>query len=161
MVPLHPIVVHFPIALLPAALLLELVGHLGRRDEFRKVALWLLAIGVAMALISVLTGKLGEEVAEQTMGSEAGEELLHLHERVAYLTTIVWSIALLLRIYLERPGTERWRSLFFAFALLGILSLFLTGFLGGRLVYEYGAGVGAHRLHPTRFGPSLPSEPLK
>lgn len=141
MVPIHPATVHFPVALLPMAFLLELIGHLGNRSELRKAALWLLIIGVMTAWLAVLTGYLAQEHASQTVTDSRGLELLSLHANMSYFTAALWSGILLFRIYLERPDTHRWSRLFLAFALLGTLSVSFTSYLGGRMVYEFGAGV--------------------
>lgn len=141
LVPVHPAVVHFPIALLPMVFVLETIGHFGQRNELRKAALWLLTIGVTAAWFAVLTGYLAQEHASQTIRDSRGLELLQLHAKMAYAAAALWSGLLLGRIYLERPDTERWRPLWLAFAFLGSLVLFFTAYLGGRMVYEFGAGV--------------------
>jgi len=42
LLPLHPMVVHFPIALLFATVLFDIAGAWFKRDSFRDGALWLL-----------------------------------------------------------------------------------------------------------------------
>lgn len=153
MVPIHPAVVHFPIALLPMAFLLEAVGHFAKRDELRKAAIWLLVVGVVTTWLAVLTGYWEQEHASQTVRESQGLELLQLHARIAYFVAVLWSGLLLGRIYLERPEMERWRTLWLAFALLGCLFTFFMAYLGGRMVYEFGAGVA----RPTsELTPTLP-----
>ncbi len=157
--PVHPAIVHFPIALLPTVFLLEAVGHFTNRSELRKAALWLLVFGVMAAWLAVLTGYLSQENASQTVRNSQGLELLRFHANTAYFTATLWSGVLLLRVYLERPETERWRKLFLAFALLGTLSVFFTGYLGGRMVYQFGAGVARE---PIKFIDGVPPpEPIK
>jgi uncharacterized membrane protein len=153
---IHPAAVHFPIALLPMAFLLEAVGHFAKRDELRKAAIWLLVVGVMAAWLAVLTGYLAQEYASQTVRESRGLELLQLHSKMAYFVTALWSGLLLGRIYLERPETERWRTLWLAFAFLGCLLIFFTAYLGGRMVYEFGAGVARPSLSPIDLQGSMP-----
>ena len=59
--PIHPMVVHFPIALLLASLLFDLIALRWRGQECRATSLSLLALGVLAALVALLTGHLAEE----------------------------------------------------------------------------------------------------
>ena len=52
----HPLVVHFPIALLLTAVLLDLAALVLRRPGLHRIALWNLSLGALGAGIAVLTG---------------------------------------------------------------------------------------------------------
>ena len=59
---LHPLVVHFPIALLLSAVGLELLALLLKRPALHRISLWNLCLGTLGAAAAVLTG-LRAEVA--------------------------------------------------------------------------------------------------
>ena len=61
---LHPKIVHFPIALLSAYALLEIIGIVFKNEFLSKTAHLFLFLGVLGALAAVLTGNQAEEAAE-------------------------------------------------------------------------------------------------
>lgn len=56
MMNIHPLLVHFPIALLNAFVLMELLGLLLKKDEMRMAASWMLYLGTAGAAAAVTAG---------------------------------------------------------------------------------------------------------
>jgi uncharacterized membrane protein len=145
---LHPIVVHFPIALLLVAPVFLLAGLL-RKSWARSMAaaaLIVMALGTASAILAMETGEAAGEVADRT--PEINEVLGH-HAELAEKAVIVFSalavVALLLTIVLDvwkREALGRYRRAAFAVFLLVYLGATLlvvqTGHLGGRLVHEFG-----------------------
>src|SRR5579863_7891849 len=53
---LHPLVVHYPIALLTLAPLLYVVAWISSRESWAWTALWMLALGTLGAAVAVWTG---------------------------------------------------------------------------------------------------------
>jgi uncharacterized membrane protein len=138
---LHPLVVHVPIALLPAAAL-ALVGWLVRdRIQWLVVAAWLHAAGLAGAVAALLSG---EDLEHEMEGDPMVELFGHTHEEAGQRT--VWAAGLLLVLILvsvawhrravRRPGVPApWRLLV---ALVGLLVAGLalwTGHVGGTMVW--------------------------
>lgn len=133
----HPIVVHFPIALLLTALGLDALALVLRREALHRVALWNLVLGTVGAAATVLTGLQAERVAKHTFEIH---QVMELHKRLG-LSTLALAVAL-----------SAWRLIArHHLALRGRLALLLagtllagavigTGYLGGRLVYEFGVG---------------------
>ena len=59
---IHPIVVHFPIALLTAAVVVDLVSLFMRsRAAVRDAATWLYCAGAALAILAYFTGRSGAD----------------------------------------------------------------------------------------------------
>ena len=82
---LHPIVVHFPIALLPAAALVDLLGLLSpQRRAVRDTATWLYLAGTTFALLAYFTGRSGVDAMTLT---PVVEPLVNAHENWAFRTT--------------------------------------------------------------------------
>ncbi|MGZ3600544.1 MAG: DUF2231 domain-containing protein, partial [Ktedonobacterales bacterium] len=73
---LHPIVVHFPIALLIASVGMDVLSLVLRRAGLTTAATWLLVLGVPGALAALLTGKISGSV----LNTAAASDLLHLHK---------------------------------------------------------------------------------
>ena len=59
---LHPIVVHFPIALLTAAVVVDFLGLFMRtRAAVRDTATWLYCAGAVVAILAYFTGRNGAD----------------------------------------------------------------------------------------------------
>ena len=138
----HPMLVHFPIALLIAAAGIDILGLLLKNNEkLRFTAVALYVLGALGALASFFTGR---EAADAVLLPAAANPILTEH--ADWATGLVWfyGIYALLRI------TDLWRNrepkagLWWPLALLGAGGLFLvfqTGERGGQMVFEHGVGV--------------------
>jgi len=136
--PLHPILVHFPIALLPTAILFEALGALWGRDFFRPVATWLLGLGLLGGIVATLAGLWNEEAV---VAAGVPETAIDRHESLAFLTLAVFTVLLAMRWLRGRRWIPEHPAVFFSIGLVGLALLGATGYFGGDLVYRYGAGV--------------------
>ncbi len=133
----HPLTVHFPIALLMAALLIETLALAFKKSTWHRIALWNLALGTLGAAVAVLTGRQAAATAKHSFEIH---QIMILHERLGYavlalaVVTVGWR--LLKRDALSRRG--RWVT----WGLLGLACgiLAFSAHLGGRMVYEFGVG---------------------
>jgi uncharacterized membrane protein len=136
---LHPIFVHFPIALLLGATAFYWAGALFRKNEFVVAGKWTLVLGAISAAVAVWTGL-------RAANSVTHNEIVHaIMMRHQYLGYAILSISVILAIWSHvtkqnLPEKGRW----FFLGALGLLSLFViqTGDLGGRMVFLKGVGVG-------------------
>lgn len=136
--PIHPMVVHFPIALLLTSALIDLLAWLTRRPRGHDWAFGLFALGVAAAGAAVLTGDAAHDAVKHLPRIA---EPLETHEKLGFFTLWAGVAAALVRLVARR---EKTRAAGFAAAVLTALCLLLlarTALFGGRLVYEHGAGV--------------------
>ena len=103
---LHPLAVHFPLALIMVAAGVLVVWSIRGTTFWRRVGLLLLTLGMAGALFAYFTGEALEEHVE---GTPIVEELVPLHEDMALYALIVTGVALLglagLSVWLERRTT--------------------------------------------------------
>jgi len=145
---LHPLVIHFPIALLmvvPVFLLLAIVGKT-HAPGFAWSALALLLMGTAAAFVAVSTGRAAGELAEH---SEAINAVLMRHEELAEQTrnifaviTAVYAVLLMLAAAFKRLARGRYRAVVSGVVLLAVLAgslpLVRTAHQGGLLVHKFG-----------------------
>ena len=110
---LHPMIVHFPIALLITGFLFEVAGLIINKEFFSKAGFYLLVLGSAGVLAAYFSG--------QNAGSgieEAGplKDALELHEDAALLSAILSGVALAMRVglvfYKKYQGTLKYVSVF-------------------------------------------------
>lgn len=144
----HPLVVHFPIALLVTAVGLELAALALKRPPLHRVALWNLALGTLGAGLAVLSGLRAARVAKHSFEIW---QVLELHKRLGIVTLILGLTAVSWRLAKRDRLTNRARTLTMLVMLLMLATLVYGAHLGGRLVYEFGVG-GA-------FGTKRPSAP--
>lgn len=132
---LHPMLVHFPIALAIVGFVFELAYLFYKKEvcltKAGTVLLVLATLAAAAAWISgyFLTGE---------MSGEAGE-VRETHEFFATITTLLLVTASSLRLYILKTGVESHPLKWIAFTLYGMaaISVSITGFLGGSLVYNF------------------------
>ncbi|MEE8425239.1 MAG: DUF2231 domain-containing protein [Elusimicrobiota bacterium] len=139
---LHPIAVHFPIALLSVGLLAAVVeAARGKPAWLAEAVSWLLWLGTVSALAAVGLGHLAEETAPHV---PSAWEILYDHENLAHWTAGLFSVLSLGRLWLRRRKGKapRWAggALLLAWMVAAGL-LAYTGYLGGKLVFVHGMGV--------------------
>jgi uncharacterized membrane protein len=175
---LHPLVVHFPIALLLVAPIFVVLALLWKKYTrgLLVAATLLVVLGAAGAVLAVETGEAGEEIAERTAYAA---RLLHEHEELAetartfaiILASVLSSGTIAYLFATRKPETRVSRPLLLvlgiAYLLLhsaGCLVLANTAHAGGKLVREGGLypGSAAGSKHPAalQFPPPTFTLPL-
>ena len=132
--PLHPAVVHFPIALLLSATAADLARLAGLTGDVHVAAL-LMAGGLVMGLVAMTAGMVDFARLDSAV-------VPHALRHMAAVGT-AW-LGYAVALYLRRDTLNGGSGLGSASVALSIASglvLALGGWLGGRLVYTFGAGV--------------------
>ena len=136
---LHPMIVHFPIALIVVGFLFELFYLLYKKETcLSKTGLYLMVLGTLGAIAAYLTG----EFFTSDLTGEAGKAQ-ETHELLALITMSAMIVATLLRGYLiwKKKEATNLRWVVFSLYALGALMVGATGYLGGSLVYNYLIGL--------------------
>ena len=136
----HPLIVHFPIALLIASLLFDAVGWLWKRPAFTEAALGIQTLGILGVIAAVLTGNQAEEAVERIPGIH---DVLERHESLGQILLWVGLAVLALRLFFvwRRMLGQGTKALMLVLSLGLAILVGVTGYYGGLLVYDYGAGV--------------------
>lgn len=132
---LHPMLVHFPIALLSFGFFFELCYIVFRKEIcLTKAGFYLLLSGVVMGLFAVSSGLL----FTGQMQGEAGK-MRDTHELLAITTVSLAILTTIVRIYAMRKNTQKSHLKTLAFLLYGltVVCVMATGFFGGTLVYNF------------------------
>jgi len=131
---LHPMIVHFPIALVTIGFLAELASLFFKKDSsLPKISLYLLIIGTLAAVAAVLAGVFFTEKLSGAAGA-----IKETHALLAFVTTGLLLVTSFLRLpLLKGKETKTTKQLAFAFYLLSMIAVSATGFYGGTLVYNY------------------------
>jgi uncharacterized membrane protein len=147
---IHPLFVHFPIALLATYAVLELLSFkLDRRPYWFYIRAALVILGSLASIVSAITGDMAKDVIEN---SGVHNAIIPVHESFALAVVVIflipaigYALAWLAREYagfsekfprLVRSGQCFTQSgIRFIIAALGLAALIVTGALGGSIVY--------------------------
>lgn len=137
----HPIVVHFPLALVVTATLFLFAARLLRRESYvatlATVGTWNLCLGAFAALTALATG------LAATIGLHVGvaaHQAISLHVKWAIFTTLA---LVLLAVWRGAGSAQESRPswIFMLVLLAATAALIVTGYHGGQNVYRHGIGV--------------------
>lgn len=138
---IHPLVAHFPIALLTSFLALELFAMFSRNaGKLRIAASWMLYLGTLGACAAVAAGLWAEATV---VHDEAVHAIIEKHETMGFT---VLSLAILLSVWRligegHFSGIGRIAHLLLAFVM--VVAMAKGADLGGLMVYQYGVGTQA------------------
>jgi uncharacterized membrane protein len=130
--PIHPMLVAIPIGLWIFSLVCDLVRVFGASSEaWQVVALYTLAGGIVGALLAAVPGFIDMLSVPWPVKRTA---LIHM--AINLTVVALYAVNLWLRLSGVEHSTAVWLSL------VGIALLVVSGWLGGKMVYEEGVGVG-------------------
>ncbi len=138
---LHPLVIHFPIALIIVAAFADLVDVLcGRPKWLASAATTLFAFGAAGAIVACLSG---QQALETVLMPGMAHPIVEAHRTWAFATTFYFCVLTVIRVgtAFRTPLARRYRVVLLLASLVGVAGLQQTAERGGRLVYEQGVGV--------------------
>jgi len=135
----HPMLVHFPIALLISGFLFDVTGLIFRKEKcLSKTGFYLMILGTVGSVAAYLTG----EFFTKEMTGIAGD-LEETHELFAKITMYTMIIASTFRIWivLLKKTETFWKWIILGIYFIGTIAVGYTGFLGGKLVYNIMIGL--------------------
>lgn len=166
--PLHPAIVHLPIALTFILPVLILIFAWAIKAGKMSKEMWLVIVGLQVLVtvsgyVSLETG----ETDEEKVGVIVGKELIHHHEESAEIFTGMTVISLAAGIvvwFLQPAIQDKARFAVVLISLLPVFFAFRTGKMGGEIVYRFGGG-SAHadarevfRPEPQHLEPGVESD---
>jgi uncharacterized membrane protein len=138
---LHPIIVHFPVALITVGFFVEVVSLFFKSEKcLSKTGFYLMVLGSLAAIAGWSSGHLFTEAPTQ------GEILnIYLKHKTGALVTMILIVAgTIFRIWLMMGKKEetglKWIA--FGFYLMSFIAVAYTGFMGGSMVYDFMIGQG-------------------
>jgi uncharacterized membrane protein len=135
----HPMLVHFPIAIITVGFLFDLLSFVFKKELWLpKAGYWLEIIGMASAIFAFGSGYF----FTSSMEGEAGI-MREKHQFYATVTLVSIIVATLFRIVVVYTGKETTNMRYLSLGLLFISFIFvsITGYLGGSLVIDYMIGL--------------------
>jgi uncharacterized membrane protein len=134
---IHPMLVHFPIALWLAALLFEAWAVIRNSEDWHRTAARLLYLGTFAGILTVLSGL----AAEKSVPAGQAMIVVGIHKTLMILTT---SLALGLSLFalaFRKNFTAAYRKYLLAGLVAMAILMTVGGDRGAQLIYQYGAAV--------------------
>lgn len=137
----HPLLVHFPIALLSMATLffiaMKIAGDRPIEDKLRTLAYWNLWSGTGFAIAAVIAGWFAFNSVSHDTPSHAA---MTVHRNWA-LVTLVSYILISIWSFFYYKNEKKVSIIFTLTMVLAFVLLVSTGWRGSEVVYRYGLGV--------------------
>lgn len=139
--PLHPMLVHFPVALWTLSVAADAGGLITGGKVWWSVSFGCQSLGLAAAIPAMAAGAI--DFSSLPRG-HAG-----LDTAVAHLTAMgtAWLLFLASVVVRGLPGAQAPPLFALIAGVAGFLAMAVGGWLGGRLVYHHGLGVNASQEH--------------
>ncbi len=132
---LHPKFVHFPIALFLTAWSLDLLSWLLKKESMYKAAMNVYVIAAFFSVLALLTG------LYEANRLHLGHPVLYAHRNYGIALTAAALVNLAIVVLFQKSNPKAARVIFTCGCLIVAVLVIAAGFLGGKLVYEYGIGV--------------------
>ncbi len=141
---LHALIVHFPIAILFVAVLIDILGLLLRRKPFwRRAAVLLYVLGGVAVFVTYLTG---EQAADSVFLPTEADQFLTEHSDLGHWTFWFFGVYAIVRLIVFLTGLSKRLLVHLLMMLIAAGGLFLvysTAEHGAELVFRFGVGVQA------------------
>lgn len=132
---LHPMLVHFPIALFFSSLIFEIFSLLFRKEHLHQTSFNLFVFAIICTPFALLTG------FREAQELHLKHHVLDIHQTFAYATFISSLCGLLILWYIRKKNQPAFRKLFLVILICVACCVSVTAYNGGRMVYEYAVGV--------------------
>ena len=132
---IHPMLVHFPIALLFASVALDWIGYWLKHPNLTRAGFYTLVLSAFAAGIAALSGP------DHATGDSSVPALLAAHQTWASMT-VALAVAMVAARFLTTRGLRGgWALLYLVSTLALLVAVSLTGYFGGEMTYHHAIGV--------------------
>jgi len=138
--PLHPMTVHFPIALYLLGVLLT-GGYLWRGQmEYERFAYWSFILSWLATIVASLIGLIDQNQLELTDPRRA-----NVNNHITSGVALIIINGLLVYMRFRWPDAlQRYRWRYLSLMIFGVVAVLITAWLGGELVYRLQVGISAN-----------------
>lgn len=136
--PIHPMLVHYPIALWTTSVVTDVVFYFNRNISLVLISKFLIAAGIIGALMAAIPGFIDWLTITEPVAKKTG--LMHMVLNLTALLLFGLSLYLRMRNY-GAPAVGHHLQVPFIVSLAGLIDLGVAASLGGKLVYKHRMGV--------------------
>lgn len=155
MKPVHPILVHFPIALLVTSVVSDGIYFFTSAETLRHAGWWMLLAAAVAGIATVAAGLF--DMSRATL-DEAVHESVHRHMWIGIALFVVICGLTFWRWTFYSDPAKPLSPIYLDFGLLGVALAAFQGWLGGELVYSHGVFVKQQEPKSTADGKKAPAQ---
>ena len=141
--PVHPMFVHYPIALWTTSVITDVIFYFNRNPSLVLISKFLIAAGIVGAVLSAIPGLIDWTGISEPVAKTTGTR--HLVLNVLALVLFCVSLYLRMKNY-GAPLVGFHLKIPFAVSVIGWILMAISASLGGKLVYEHRMGVNEPRI---------------
>lgn len=130
--PIHPMLVPFPIAFFVGALISDIISHWGDPVFWPRMSVVLIGLGIVGALLAAVFGFVDYLTAPL---SEGAKKTATTHLILNLIVVVIFVIAFFVRL------GDATSVAGYVLTVLGVVVMCVSGYLGGKLVFEGGVGM--------------------
>ena len=138
--PIHPALVHLPIAFVVLSFFADLVAKWTRRESLRHVGLWSLIAALPAGGVTIAAGYW--DMNRAALDHET-QEYVHLHLRIGWILAAALVVLTGWRWRVRQQARKVVTAPYLAGSFLVLALTLFQGWFGGELVFSHGAGVAA------------------
>jgi uncharacterized membrane protein len=138
--PLHPALVHLPIAFVLLSVVADVLAKITRRESLRHVGLWSLLAALAGAFVTIATGYW--DMNRSSLSGET-ENYVDLHLKIGWALVTGLAVLAVWRWRIRQQARRVVTAPYVAAALMVLALTLFQAWFGGEMVYSHGAGVAA------------------
>jgi uncharacterized membrane protein len=135
---IHAALNDLPPALLPLAVLFDLLGAILKRQSLKAAGFWTLLAGVLGSGAAIVSGLLAEDATPH--GAEA-HALMETHETLAFIGLGLFAILAVWRLVRKGVWSGKEQPIALTAGVIGVALIVVTSMFGGKLVFEHGVGI--------------------
>ena len=136
--PIHPMFVHYPIALWTTSVVTDVIFYFHRNTSLILISKFLIAAGIVGALLAAIPGFIDWLTITEPAAKKTGT--LHMVLNVSALFLFAASLYLRMKNY-GAPLIGHKLQVPFAVSVAGLIDMMIAASLGGKLVYQHRMGV--------------------
>lgn len=147
---IHPIMVHFPIAIIILATIYDFFMAITKREISPRRGFWLWLVAFLSAWIAVGTGPEHD--------ARGNTNVFEYHQDLADITTFIAFLVVAVRgffIWKKKEFVRTGLVLYCILSLITTAGILSVGYFGGKMVYDQGVGV---KMHGKYVNPPKPGK---
>jgi uncharacterized membrane protein len=132
---IHPIVVHFVIAMVLFAFCCDVLGVITKKSRFFEVSWWNMVFATASIFVAIIFGQLEAGLAKPY---DIVQPVLNLHTLIGWSLSGIIVVITAIRYVIRSRNPEKLPIPYLGFGLLLTALVFFQVYLGDELVWVYG-----------------------
>jgi uncharacterized membrane protein len=136
--PIHPMIVHYPIALWTTSVVTDVIFYFYRNTSLILISKFLLAAGIAGAIMAAMPGLIDWLTITEPAAKKTGT----LHMILNFSALLLFGVSLYLRMrHYGAAAVGYHLQVPFVISVAGLIDMTIAASLGGKLVYKHRMGV--------------------